>query len=266
MSASCCFRQLLAVLAFAICTPLASAQSLGTTFSDLWWNPAESGWGVTIDHQQDVMFLTFFIYRADGSPYWVTALLNRVSGETLPFVFTGSVYENSGPYFGGAFNPSQVGAQQVGTATFITPQVNSAILTYSINGVTVTKSLQRQTLRNLDFSGVFNGSLNYQLSGCALAGQQIVLGGQITVLQNGAEFQMLFQPIGTSVNCGFVGTYSQTGSIGAVTGNLTCSDGSSGTFSLSGLQWTIFGMSASVSAHESDGCSLAGFIGGTGIH
>ena len=46
-----------------------NAQSLGTAFSDLWWNPAESGWGVTVDHQQDVMFLMFFIYRSDGSPY-----------------------------------------------------------------------------------------------------------------------------------------------------------------------------------------------------
>ena len=41
------------------------AQNLGTTFTDLWYTPGEDGWGVTIDHQQNVMFLTFFIYR-DG--------------------------------------------------------------------------------------------------------------------------------------------------------------------------------------------------------
>src|SRR6476661_2986839 len=75
------------------------AQSLGTIFSDLWWNPAESGWGVTVDHQQDVMFLTFFVYRADGSPYWVTSLLTHTSNSAGPFAFSGDVYETRGPQF-----------------------------------------------------------------------------------------------------------------------------------------------------------------------
>ena len=67
---------------------VAAAQSLGTVFSDLWWNPSESGWGVTIAHQQDVMFLTFFVYKDDRSPYWVTATLSRTaSGIGPPFVF-----------------------------------------------------------------------------------------------------------------------------------------------------------------------------------
>ena len=71
------------------------AQSLGTAFSDLWWNPAESGWGVTIDHQQDVMFLTFFIYRNDGSPYWVTSLLTHPVDPNRPFFFSGDAYETT---------------------------------------------------------------------------------------------------------------------------------------------------------------------------
>src|SRR5690349_6413848 len=131
------------------------AQSLGTTFTDLWWNPAESGWGVTVDHQQDVMFLTFFIYRADGSPYWVTGALFRTGTNTVaPFTFSGDLNENHGPYYGGAFNPSLVGVRKVGTATFTASILSGATLTYSVDGVTVTKSLQRQTLHNLDFSGI----------------------------------------------------------------------------------------------------------------
>ena len=72
------------------------AQSLGTAFSDLWWNPAESGWGVTVDHQQDVMFLTSFIYRRDGSPYWVTSVLSHPVDPSRPFFFSGDVYETHG--------------------------------------------------------------------------------------------------------------------------------------------------------------------------
>lgn len=261
-------KRFVCLVGFAFTCGTCLGQSLGTTFSDLWWNPSESGWGVTVDHQQDVMFLTFFIYRTDGTPYWVTALLNRSSGASLPFVFSGDVYENHGPYFGSNFNPSAVGNRKVGTATFSTSLVNSATLAYSVDGVTVTKSLQRQTLRLLDFSGVFNGIVNYTLGNCPVPsnnGQQIVQTGQLTILHSGSELQMLLQTDHGS--CTFDGAYSQSGSIGAVSaGRLACSDGTSGTFSLQGLQWTIFGMSAAISAQPAGDCSLAGFIGGTGVH
>jgi hypothetical protein len=50
-------RNLLACLALsAFAAGSSFGQSLGTTFSDLWWNPAESGWGVTVDHQQEGCF------------------------------------------------------------------------------------------------------------------------------------------------------------------------------------------------------------------
>ena len=127
------------------------AQSLGTTFTDLWWNPSESGWGVTVDHQQDVMFLTFFVYRSDGSPYWVTSLLTHPIDPSRPFFFSGDVSETHGPSFGQPFDPSLVTNRKVGTATFNATQGNAATLTYSIDGVTVTKSIQRQTLRFFDF-------------------------------------------------------------------------------------------------------------------
>ncbi len=93
-------RLLIAALAGLLFAGSATAQNLGTTFTDLWYTPGEDGWGVTIDHQQNVMFLTFFIYRADRSPYWVTAVVTKVGTGGLanpPQVFTGSVFENHGP-------------------------------------------------------------------------------------------------------------------------------------------------------------------------
>jgi len=79
----------------------AGAQNLGTLFSDLWWNPAESGWGVTVDHQQDVMFLTFFVYRADNSTYWVTATLQKVGSTGASYSsadFHRGSHRNAGPF------------------------------------------------------------------------------------------------------------------------------------------------------------------------
>ena len=64
----------LALLAFATMSQSGLAQgTMATILSDLWWNPNESGWGVTVDQQQDIMFLTFFIAGSNGSPYWVVA-------------------------------------------------------------------------------------------------------------------------------------------------------------------------------------------------
>jgi len=261
-----CRRLASLVVSLSVCGSCL-AQSLGTAFSDLWWNPAESGWGVTVDHQQDVMFLTFFIYRSDGSPYWVTSLLTHPVDPSRPFFFSGDVYETHGPSFGQPFNPSLVTNRKVGTATFNATQGNAATLTYAIDGVTVTKSIQRQTLRFLDFSGAFNGIVNYQLSSCAnpsLNGQQLVLPGQLTILHSGAEYKMVLQTaLGT---CGFVGTYGQTGSIGAASGTLSCNDGTAGTFSMSAMQWTIYGMSAQIVAHQTGDCTLSGIIGGIGVH
>ena len=46
-------RSLLAILILVSALP-----SRATEYTDLWWNPAESGWGLTITHQGNVLFLT----------------------------------------------------------------------------------------------------------------------------------------------------------------------------------------------------------------
>ena len=187
-------------------------------------------------------------------------------GASRPFFFSGDAYETHGPSFGQPFDSALVTNRKVGTATFNATQGNAATLTYSIDGVTVTKSIQRQTLRFLDFSGLFNGIVNYQLSSCSnpsLNGQQFVLPGQLAILQSGAEYKMVLQ---TSDTCSFVGTYAQTGSIGAASGTLSCNDGTTGTFSMTAMQWTIYGMSAQIVAHQTGGCTLSGIIGGIGVH
>ena len=254
---------------FALISGAATSQVLGTTYSDLWWNPSESGWGVTVNHQQDVMFLTFFVYRADTSPYWVTATLGRVGFSTLahpPHVFTGDLYETKGPMFSGAFNPSLVTNRKVGTATFTGTLINAATLQYSIDGASVTKSLERQTLRLIDFSGIYLGGTDYLLSNCTIASnnnQEVADTGLMTISQSGTSLRITAQ--GASSTCTFFGTYGQTGSIGSTTGSFSCSDGTNGTFALDGMQWTLFGMSTRLSG-RSQFCNFLGILGGIGVH
>jgi hypothetical protein len=248
----------------------ASAQfTLGTYFTDLWWNPAESGWGVTVDHQNDVMFLTFFVYGANGSPYWVTGILYRTdTSPIVPHAFSGDMHETRGPYFGDTFDPGRVSQRPVGHATFTGIRGNAAQLQYSIDGVTVTKALERQTLRHLDFSGIYNGISNYVLSNCLSPinnGMEVHDAGNVTIAQSGTTFRLSFDSVVRSSNCSFFGSYSQTGSIGSATGTMICNDGTSGTFLLDIMQWTITGWTARITA-QTNACDYQGIVGGIGLH
>ena len=120
----------------------ATTASGGTNHTALWWNPNESGWGVNFNHQGDIVFGTLFTYDASGNPMWlVMASGNRQSGET----YSGTLYRTTGPAFNA--NPfTPIGAANlttVGTMT-VTFSGNSASLAYSVNGVAVNKSIQKQ--------------------------------------------------------------------------------------------------------------------------
>jgi hypothetical protein len=89
-----------------------------TDQSDVWWIPAESGWGIQIVQQETTIFATMFIYGSDGNPAWYVATLSYNGS----FVWTGTLYATTGPWFGSpVFNPSNVTATPVGTMTFTGP-------------------------------------------------------------------------------------------------------------------------------------------------
>jgi len=58
------FRVLLAALAtVAMCAfAVPSRASLGTNFTDQWWNPNEAGWGASILQQYNTLFVDLFVW------------------------------------------------------------------------------------------------------------------------------------------------------------------------------------------------------------
>jgi len=272
MSPDRIIRWLGTAFAFSACLAAvpAAAQSTGTMLSDLWWNASEPGWGVTVDEQESFLFLTFFVHRADGSPYWVTAQLLRTtagSGVTFPLSFAGDVYETAGTDYGKAWNPSAKSDRKAGTATFTATAVDRATLDYTIDGATVRKAVTRQTLVAINFAGNYLGGMFWQLSNCtpsSLNGQVFTDTGILTVNQSGSTLTIAAQ--GYSATCSFGGTYAQDGQMGRTTGTYTCSDGTKGTFTLSAMQWTVAGMSARLDG-QSPYCTFSGALGGaTGNH
>jgi hypothetical protein len=112
--------------------------------TDLWWVPSESGWGLGIfHHPSQQIFGTLFIYGADSKPVWYVLPGGTFTEATR---FRGTMYKTTGPYFGGAFNPGAVGVTQAGSAEifFDASDLNKAIIRFTVDGVEVTRNIQRQ--------------------------------------------------------------------------------------------------------------------------
>lgn len=149
-------------LGFALGVAVVRPAAAATDYTDIWWIPAESGWGVNLVQSDQFMFATFFIYGTTKQPTWVTANLVRNDAGA----FTGSVYLTSGTYFGAPWNPADVTVTPVGTATFTPTSPADGTLTYSINGVNVSKSITRQTLTPISLVGKYYGGLTVTQVNC----------------------------------------------------------------------------------------------------
>jgi hypothetical protein len=67
-------------------------------YQDLWWNPAESGWGLNIAHQDDTLFGTLFTYLPNGQGQWLVMSNGAYQGMTATRArFTAPVGRRSTP-------------------------------------------------------------------------------------------------------------------------------------------------------------------------
>ena len=117
-----------------------------TDYSGMWWNPNESGWGLSLTQgPSNALFGAWFVYGSGNQPEWFTLQGGQWTSSTR---WTGSVYRTTGPFFAGpVFDPRLVLVQAAGTATLDFTQVagaeDRATFTYTVNGVTATKTISR---------------------------------------------------------------------------------------------------------------------------
>jgi len=107
------------------CTALAANANM----QGLWWNAAESGWGVNLAHQGDQIYATWYTYDAAGNAYWLSMLASRTTPTANDY--RGDIYADVGPPFND-FTGSGT-ASRVGTGTLTFSDVNSGSFAYNVS-------------------------------------------------------------------------------------------------------------------------------------
>jgi hypothetical protein len=69
-----CFlaRRALAWIKLGLMVAALPLSASASNYSDIWWNPSESGWGLTIADHDTNIFAVWYTYRAEGRPVWYT--------------------------------------------------------------------------------------------------------------------------------------------------------------------------------------------------
>ncbi|HET9578186.1 MAG TPA: hypothetical protein VFP44_10195 [Usitatibacter sp.] len=116
-------------------------RTFSLNFQDLWWNPDEAGWGVNLTHQGKVLFATLFVYDANGNPQWYVMSAGGEGANRL--TYSGALYQTRGPVFN-ASPWTGTTVTPVGNMSFAFTDGSHGTLTYTVNGVTVTKDITRQ--------------------------------------------------------------------------------------------------------------------------
>lgn len=262
--------------ALAVGLLLSVASARAGILNDLWWVPSEPGWGMNVVQQDDVLFVTIFVYGADGKPTWYVG--SRIEKAMwYDSSYSGPLYAMSGPPPGQPFDADAVAAREVGTLTFTPNADGTAGLTYTVDGRTMAKTLRRQTWRGIPLPFIAPGFVvpgtfhvaEISLSRCAVA-DMFMQAGSFTLAATptgdlSGRIEMQVEEMGLA----FVGTYLQNGSLFDVTWAATVAPGSGsflppGTYTGGSSRLVVDGdfVYGHVRLSGSNGCNIAFALAG----
>jgi hypothetical protein len=95
---------------------LSSTTALAQNYSDIWWNPNGSGWGLTLVDHDTQLAAVWYTYDLNERPVWYVMPAEAFSPDKR--FATLDIYRTAGPAYNVNFNPDQVASTKVGTATF----------------------------------------------------------------------------------------------------------------------------------------------------
>lgn len=241
------------LLVASLLPALAQAQD----HTDMWWTPAESGWGVNVVQAGNNLWLTFFVYGSDRKPTWYSAYLAWDGAR-----YSGTLYATQGSYFAGPWNPAEhPEATVAGSASFIPSSINAfeATLTYTVNGAgTVVKAIERQYLGAISLAGSYVAAQSGRYTSCSNASDNLSYTdtGPLTVTQTATTLTLTFA-YDSGADCTFRGTWERRGQLFRAPGSSYQCSGSlavNTTAALYEIKQTAQGMEGRYSATLANGC------------
>ncbi len=128
-----------------ICANATGSRATATNYSDIWWNPSESGWGINLYQQGNIMFATWFTYGAGNRDQWyVMSRGERQADGSFKGVLAEATSGVPLAQINGAPALNSANLRTVGELTVRFTDGERASMTYTVNGVTQTKNIQRQ--------------------------------------------------------------------------------------------------------------------------
>jgi hypothetical protein len=219
-----CFRLLLLALLLVIASPAPAAAN----YQDRWWRPSESGWGVMVLQQGDVISAVMFHYGADRKPVWyLLSSAPRGGNES----FTGTLFETSGPALFGAFDPTAVTVREVGTMALSFNSLTAGTVSYTIDGQNASKVIERITFQTPALIAEYLGSYAGYASCPGFPDidtftftSRIIIGGTepapVLRVQTGGSL------LGEALTCDLTGPLTQSGGIFTGNGTWVCRNAS----------------------------------------
>lgn len=231
----------------------------GYDLGDMWWDPQESGWGVQLVQQRDVIVATIYVYGTDGRPAWYTAALafQGLAAQTHEMSYSGDLYAATGSWFGASpFSLSSV--RKVGTMTVVAPTMSTATLTYSVDGAQVTKAIRRYTFRWDDYDGSYSGAHNVTATRCNDPADNVTRTAHTTYTFTRVGSQMTVVAADGARTCTYTGAYSQDGRLGRLDSTYACNTGEVGAMALEEMNVQRFGLVGRLFGANNRGCHLEG--------
>jgi hypothetical protein len=114
-------------------------------YTDLWWNPGESGWGMNITMKQNVFFAVWYVYDQAGAATWYTLQQGKWVNSSC---YSGDIIKTNGPVLGGIAPPPllNLNVAIAGDATICFSEYSKAEMSYRLLGVgSGIKSIVRQS-------------------------------------------------------------------------------------------------------------------------
>lgn len=123
------------------CRLIDGSRALSPNRSDIWWNPREPGWGMSLSEQDQTLVIAWYTYASDGESMWLLGALTRDDRGAFHGALNRPVSGTSFSQIGGPATAFPV--PTVGSASVAFIDGERGVFRYQLDGVTQSKDIER---------------------------------------------------------------------------------------------------------------------------